>query len=101
MSLKLFAFIAAIWLCVTGTSYAQENSLPKWEPIIPFQTSAALALNGWELISSAGLSWPDGRQALVSYWALTKEGNRLTLRCYDYFDADMQSTGGACYQPVE
>ncbi len=39
------------------------------------------------------MSWPDGRQAVVTMWV-----NQLGdfARCFDYFDAKMVQTGGKC-----
>jgi hypothetical protein len=39
------------------------------------------------------LSWPDGRQAVVTMWN-SKLGD--FARCFDYFDAKMNQTGGKC-----
>lgn len=64
-------------------------------------TSAKLAAAGWQQSGAAGLSWPDGRQAVVSFWWMPTHGDRLTMRCVDYFDADMRGTGGTCFQAVK
>lgn len=64
-------------------------------------SSATLASEGADLVASTGFSWPDGRQALVTFWRPTQEPYIWadTVRCVDYFDGSMQSTGGACYIP--
>jgi len=56
-------------------------------------TSASLARDGWKFLAMSTLSWPDGRQALVTMW-----GSQLGdfARCFDYFDAKMNQTGGKC-----
>jgi hypothetical protein len=56
-------------------------------------SSAALARDGWKFLSMSTLSWPDGRQAVVTLWE-----NQLGdfARCFDYFDAQMKQTGGKC-----
>ena len=56
-------------------------------------SSAALARDGWKFLSMSTLSWPDGRQAVVTLWE-----NQLGdfARCFDYFDARMKQTGGKC-----
>jgi hypothetical protein len=64
-----------------------------------FVNSAALSVLGGELLSSSGLSWPDGRQAVVTFWFIDSHGFEPWehFRCIDYFKQDMQATGGACY----
>ena len=56
-------------------------------------SSAALARDGWKFLALSTLSWPDGRQAVVTMWE-----NQLGdfARCFDYFDAKMVQTGGKC-----
>jgi hypothetical protein len=56
-------------------------------------SSAALAREGWTFLSMSTMSWPDGRQAVVTLWN-SKLGD--FARCFDYFDADMNQTGGKC-----
>lgn len=73
-----------------------------WVPH-PKDTSAILASgNEWKLISSTGISWPDGRQALVTFWEyrfLPEQEVRVIVRCHDFFNLSMQSTGAICYVP--
>ena len=56
-------------------------------------SSAALARDGWKFLAMSTMSWPDGRQAVVTMWV-----NQLGdfARCFDYFDAKMVQTGGKC-----
>jgi len=56
-------------------------------------TSAELARGGWKYLGMSTLSWPDGRQAVVTLWS-SKLGD--FARCFDYFDAEMRQTGGKC-----
>ena len=56
-------------------------------------TSAGLAREGWTFLSMSTMSWPDGRQAVVTLWN-SKLGD--FARCFDYFDAAMHQTGGKC-----
>ena len=56
-------------------------------------SSAALARDGWKFLSMSTLSWPDGRQAVVTMW-MNKLGD--FARCFDYFDAQMKQSGGKC-----
>jgi hypothetical protein len=48
--------------------------------------------------STSGLSWPDGRQALVTYLETETEERKWVYKCVDYFSDDMQQTGQACYE---
>jgi hypothetical protein len=59
----------------------------------PSATSAGLARGGWKYLGMSTLSWPDGRQAVVTLWS-SKLGD--FARCFDYFDAEMRQTGGKC-----
>ncbi len=56
-------------------------------------SSAALARDGWKFLAMSTMSWPDGRQAMVTMWM-----NQLGdfARCFDYFDAHMVQAGGKC-----
>ena len=56
-------------------------------------SSAELARGGWKFLSMSTMSWPDGRQAVVTMWN-SKLGD--FARCFDYFDANMVQTGGKC-----
>jgi hypothetical protein len=56
-------------------------------------SSAELARGGWKFLSMATMSWPDGRQAVVTLWN-SKLGD--FARCFDYFDAAMNQVGGKC-----
>ena len=59
----------------------------------PNATSAHLARHGWTFLGISSLSWPDGRQAVVTLWN-SDLGD--FARCFDFFDADMNQTGGKC-----
>jgi hypothetical protein len=84
------------------SAQAQEKSLTPWEVewvhVPGLKSSSFAATKGAKLISSSSLSWPDGRQALVTYWDVT---GKLIMRCIDYFNADMTQTGGICLQPKQ
>jgi len=56
-------------------------------------SSAALARDGWRFMGLATMSWPDGRQAVVTMWT-SPLGD--FARCFDYFDAALEQTGGKC-----
>jgi len=61
--------------------------------IDPAATSAVLARDGWRFLSMSTMSWPDGRQAVVTMWN-SDLGD--FARCFDYFDAEMNQLGGKC-----
>ncbi|MFN7609993.1 MAG: hypothetical protein ACK5QX_03505 [bacterium] len=66
----------------------------------PGKTSALFASAGLQLSGTAGLSWPDGKQAIVTYWSMPFEGGKhFTVRCVTYFDADFRQTGDICSYP--
>ena len=56
-------------------------------------SSASLAHDGWKFVAMSTMSWPDGRQAVVTMW-VSKLGD--FARCFDYFDAKMVQAGGKC-----
>ena len=56
-------------------------------------TSAVLARDGWTFLAMSTMSWPDGRQAVATMWR-SELGD--FARCFDYFDAEMNQTGGKC-----
>jgi hypothetical protein len=58
--------------------------------------SSGIADRGGELLGSSGLSWPDGRQAIITFWRLE---SGAIARCIDYFQSDMQFSGASCQRP--
>jgi hypothetical protein len=81
---------------------AEDPRWPRWHPLIPSVTSAGLAGLRATFLGTAGLSWPDGTQAVVTFWRRegqahdTGEPFHVTYRCVDYFTAAMEPTGGKC-----
>lgn len=59
----------------------------------PQATSASLARGAWRFMAMSTLSWPDGRQAVVTMW---QSGLGELARCFDYFDPSMVAVGGKC-----
>ena len=84
--------IALIFGCLIIPSLAHSE---EWI-IKPGLDSATLAVAGWELLESNGLSWPDGRQAIVTFWVANSSDHKM-MRCISYFDSVMRQTGDACY----
>lgn len=56
------------------------------------------------IVGTAGMSWPDGRQAIATTVEVTmtsgREAKAWVFRCIDHFDASLQFTGQACYELV-
>jgi opacity protein-like surface antigen len=85
--------------CVASMAafYAGAAPAADWVPMLSV-TTADVAAAGWELRSSSGLSWPDGRQAVVTFW-LRALNTPFTIRCVTAFAADGQQTGSLCKRP--
>ena len=50
------------------------------------------------VVGTSGLSWPDGRQAIVTHIEVEQGKGKWLYRCMQYFSADMQQTGEQCYE---
>ena len=73
-----------------------------WEPT-PRLNSAGLAASALEHTGTAGLSLPDGRQAVVTFWTAPVAdvmGQAFAFRCVTVFDADLVETSETCEQAV-
>jgi len=57
--------------------------------------SAGLARTGWQFLGTTGLSWPDGRQAIVTFW---RSSLGDVVRCIDYYDSNLQTSGSVCHR---
>ena len=96
------AVVVTVTLMTIGTFAAgfgrgQRQQLESSWTMQPGLTLRQVLGSGGLIRSTAGLSWPDGRQAVVLY--VDSEGD--LLRCVDYFDASMSSTGISCYELAE
>lgn len=96
----IFTFTFSLVIAVANAEERQQSKPYTVVPFIehgwardPHATSGGLVATGWKLLGTAGLSWPDGRQAVVTFWISTV---KEIVRCIDYFDADMTATGGKC-----
>ena len=93
----LLSLVAASALAMSVAFATAQEPKGRWE-IVRGLTSASVARTaGARLMSSAGHSWADGRQAISSYWLIS--GIR-TIRCVTYFNSDMVQTGEKCEQPT-
>lgn len=90
--------VLALLLCLLWPpAQAQEPHRPfsQWVPE-PDMTLKDYLADGGRIVAAAGLSWPDGRPAVVVY----VEARDETFRCVDMYDASFQSTGFMCYRLV-
>jgi hypothetical protein len=97
MTLTRILFAAVLMLAATVAVAEDRETSGKqgagiWG-VDPDATSATLARDGWKFLSMSTMSWPDGRQAVVTLWN-SEIGD--FARCFDYFDAAMSQTGGKC-----
>ncbi len=89
--MKQFIILALVlW---PTTSLAEQ--LDPWKMMFGFGEAEAARSPGWVLITSAGLAWPDGRQAVVTHWKTPDIGY---VRCTSTYDSRMSWTGGFCYR---
>ena len=79
---------------VQGQEVVEQD---KWKAMPGTQSADVAKMLLVTLVSSAAHSWPDGRQAIVTFW----RSGATYLRCIDYFEQDMTSSGGVCYQPIQ
>jgi hypothetical protein len=93
VSLKKALAGLAVVLALAG--YSAPSSAANWYSM-PGTTSADLARDDWRLLSSSGLSWPDGRQAIVTFWK--NPDTAAVVRCISYFEVDMSGDGEVCEQ---
>ena len=102
--LTIVSCVVALTLLAVSVWGGDENSQDLtggWRPY-PGMTEATIAYRSeTKLVSSVGLSWPDGRQQLVNYYAVDLPGPErhpsLHWRCHQNFDSVMRATGGMCY----
>ena len=76
------------WIALVQSSMAAEH----WETA-PEASTASLAANSAKLEASSGLSFPDGRQAIVTFWT---SSSGPVFQCVTFYDASMQATGEKC-----
>ncbi len=88
--------IRIVFAMIVLAGAAQAEDWTEWQDA----TSAIIATTeGCRFNGTAAMSWPDGRQGLITFWQCCLDFEReycTVLRCTDYFDTDMQRTGGLC-----
>jgi len=77
-------------------AHPQTTILSLWEFTVSKNDNKKITKGEYlgRLISTDSLSWPDGRQALVTYFEVTES----LWRCVEYFDSAMVKTGEMCYR---
>ena len=50
------------------------------------------------VVGTSGLSWPDGRHAIVTHIEVKQGEEKWLYRCTQYFAADMQQIREQCYE---
>lgn len=107
------SYVLAAGLLFALASPVRAQQVPAaygWEPIAG--PSTLLARWGWTFLSSSSLSWPDGRQAIVTFWRrptgadevpspTPRTGGTLPptiARCIEFFSAAMQPTSAPCHK---
>ncbi len=97
MRLKPAYLLLGLLLSIASAQGQEVVEQDNWKVMPGTQSSDLAKMLLVTLISSAGHSWPDGRQAVVTFW----RSGATYLRCIDYFEQDMTSSGGVCYQPIQ
>jgi hypothetical protein len=97
MRLKPAYLLLGLLLNIASAQGQEVVEQDNWKVMPGTQSSDLAKMLLVTLISSAGHSWPDGRQAVVTFW----RSGATYLRCIDYFEQDMTSSGGVCYQPIQ
>lgn len=95
--LTLANLLLGVLLNIASAQGQEVVEQDKWKAMPGTQSSDLAKTIIVTLVSSAGHSWPDGRQAIVTFW----RSGATYLRCIDYFEQDMTPSGGICYEPVQ
>jgi len=79
----------------------------EWKPLLGYDTfelySGGIAKKPdaerkETVVGTSGLSWPDGRQAIVIHIEVEQGEGKWLYRCIQYFAAHMQQTREECYE---
>ena len=100
-SIRKLMIIVLCWTAFTSGLAASELKKSPWKSN---SYSLEYLFKCCELLSTAGLSWPDGRQAIVLHFlgilslpTTTSEiRGQSFYQCIEYFDASMTSIGYKC-----
>jgi hypothetical protein len=98
MKKGIILFIALITLSANASEW---KPLPGYDIFELYSGSMAKKLDverTKSVVGTSGLSWPDGRQAIVIHIEVEQGKEKWLYRCIQYFAADMQQTGEQCYE---
>lgn len=63
------------------------------------ETSRAMGISAKaKLVGSNGLSWPDGRQATISYLEIERDQKRWLYKCVEHWSSDLQLEREECFE---
>lgn len=51
-----------------------------------------------ELVGTSGLSWPDGRQATITYLEIERDQKRWLYKCVESWSSDLQLIQEECFE---
>lgn len=75
------------------TTLAAPATAQQWSSLGP--SLAFLAASGWRQTGAAGLSSPDDRHAVISFWE-APEGQNGVYRCTTVFDQNFNQVSDTC-----
>lgn len=98
--MKFLQITAAVCISVifSISCHAEEKETPSFEsPWEKFDNITISKLWNSEdaiMLSTSSLSWPDGKQGLVTYF----QSKSRVYRCVDLYDAEFKQVGADCYR---
>ncbi|MCB0753349.1 MAG: hypothetical protein KDC52_17895 [Ignavibacteriae bacterium] len=88
-----------IYILIAISTFAKASN---WQMIPEFDSYKLLNVtknqSDAKIVGTSGLSWADGRQAIIIFISISQNGKTNHYRCNQYFSSDMQQTGEMCYQ---
>ena len=97
--MRFAALLALVTIAAPVLAQEHPDLSGDWEPDTE-TNSAGLAMAGFDQTGAAGLSWPDGQQALVTFWRAQDEHYLFVYRCMSFFDADLVPAGEQCARAI-
>ena len=98
-NLKFQALRNGIFASLMAVVPASAEGQTEWKRAFGF-TLPRLAQENWALQSSAGLSWPDGSQAIITFWRAPFETGTI-MKCVTRYDTNLNETQETCYEATE
>ena len=93
--MRPITLLAVLAMTTPAIAQGHPDLSGDWEPDTE-TSSRRLVMAGFDQTGAAGLSWPDGRQAVVTFWRGQDEHYLFVYRCMSFFDADLVPTGEQC-----